>query len=220
MDRMGDHPFDTPFSIMQAMQAELFKLREELHLERQERKAEAGKINSEIHELRDLVRRNELKEQADHDRLAKNLDELSKREDQHWKTTRHDLEADISTRCKIVDFEHLSGKVSADMKNLEKLDNDVHKIIADIQKAIEANSAGDNEFARSMEKELHSQRHMLDQNALNDQVFEETVVAQLRMAGQLLQSAGSLEKKPLDVSVWNAAASAQDSALAHKGSHG
>lgn len=212
LDRGSEHPFDTPFSIMQTMQAELFKLREELCIERQERKAEVAAIRSEIQDLKDLIRRDELKQQADHDRLAKGLQDLTNKEENDWTSTRRDMEAEFAKRCRVTDFQTLSARVDDDIADLANVGGALRKTLSDLEARIEANSAGDNEFAQAMQRELQDQRSRLDQNALNDQIFEDTVVAQLRMAGQLLQAAGALDRKPVDPAAWTAASLAHEEA--------
>jgi len=195
-DRGSDHPFDTPFSIMQTMQAELIKLREDLRIEMHERKTEVAALKNEIQELREVIRRDELKQQGDADRLTNTIKDLQKKEDNDWRTTRRDMEADFAKRTTCVEHSALSSRVDDNTAEIQKCRDDTFKTIKELQERIDANSQGDNEFAQSMQKELLEQRSRLDKNAENDQIFEETVVAQLRMAGHLLQAAGVKERIP------------------------
>lgn len=189
-DRGQDHPFDTPFSMMQTMQAELIKLREDLRLEMHERKTEVAGLKNEIQELREVIRRDELKQQADADRLANSIKDLQKKEDTDWRTTRRDMEGEFAKRTTCVEHSALSSRADDNATEIHKCREDFSRILRELQERIDANSKGDNEFAQVMQKELVEQRRRLDKNAENDQVFEETVVAQLRMAGHLLQAAG------------------------------
>uniref|UniRef100_A0A6U8VNG8 Uncharacterized protein n=1 Tax=Zooxanthella nutricula TaxID=1333877 RepID=A0A6U8VNG8_9DINO len=191
----GDHPFDTPFGIMRTMQAELFKLREELNQERQERKDEAKATKAEVQELRELLRKEEAKQQADHERLTKFAEDLAVKEEEDWRTTRRDMQAEFDLRCTVADFKALTSRVDTSFIAAESRISKLTTTLNDLEAQIKANSEGDSEFANAIKRELGEQRGRLDQNALNDQIFEDTVVAHLRMAGQLLQTAGTLERK-------------------------
>lgn len=196
-DRGTDHPFDTPFTIMQNMQAELIKLREDLRLEQHERKTEVASLKNEIQELREVIRRDEMKEQVDTDRLQAALRELGYKEENDWQTTRQDMEAEFARRTLVDDTAVLSSRVDKNTADIQKVNQEFIVTLRDLQELIDKNSQGDNEFAQAMQKELIDQRSRLDKNAENDQVFEETVVAQLRMAGHLLQAAGCKDRIPV-----------------------
>mmetsp|Transcript_66562 Transcript_66562/g.138987 ORF Transcript_66562/g.138987 Transcript_66562/m.138987 type:complete len:249 (-) Transcript_66562:342-1088(-) len=190
-DAGPQHPFDTPYGIMQTLQADLAKLRDDLRIEQQERRAEVATLKNEISELRDIIKRDELKQQADHDVLKQNLQELNEREAVHHKHICEVTEAEFARRAMVADHQSLVTLVDSTIKDLEGTSKRFDTIVVELQKQIQANADGDSAFADSIRSELHGQRIDIDKNTAADKVFEETVMVQLRMAGHLLQSAGA-----------------------------
>lgn len=191
-DPGSDHPFDTPFSIMQQMQAELVKLREELAWEQQERKAEAQTLRKELSELREAVRKDEEKQKADHMQVSQGLKDLQIKEDKDWKTTRQEMEAELAKRVLVTSFESLSERVIQNSQKHTDASDFLQVKLRELERGIEANAEGDNEFAQHMKKELESQRVQIDHNTLNDEKFASFVMYRMNRAGTILRNAGLL----------------------------
>mmetsp|Transcript_142100 Transcript_142100/g.454234 ORF Transcript_142100/g.454234 Transcript_142100/m.454234 type:complete len:254 (-) Transcript_142100:53-814(-) len=194
-DRGSQHPFDTPFSIMQTMQADLIRLREDLRTEQFDRKAEVTGLKNELAELRGIMTRDEMKQQADYDSLQLALKDLRTKEEADWTNTRADMEAGFAKRTLVSDHGILSSRVDGCIQNVADSNDNFHKILSDLHRDIKANSDGDNDFAQHMKTEIASQREELDKNKANDQNFEDTVLVQLRMAGHLLTGAGTSDRR-------------------------
>lgn len=193
-DRASDHPFDTPFSIMQTMQAELVKLREELVREQQERKAEVTNLKKELRDLTESVRKDAQKQQGDHDRLAQSLKELQVKEEHDWKTTRRDMEVELSKRCTVSQHEALIARLDSNAKGSRETHDLIHKSLEELERRIGVNEVSANAFAQHVNAELAASRKQIDINTANDNRFSSSVIAQLTAAGQQLQHAGQLNR--------------------------
>lgn len=194
-DRASEHPFEMPFSIMQTMQADLNWLREELRLERVERRAEVGTLSADIAQLRDTLKQGEQKQKADHNDLAAALKALQVKEDEDWRSTRTKIEAQLALCTRETEHLSLAKRAEGMRRDLEALQVNLDHTLSELKTQIHQNSEGDCAFAQEMKAEVASQRAELERSHHKTLLFEETVLVQLRMAGCLLRAAGTAERR-------------------------
>lgn len=187
----ADHPFDTPFSIIKTMQAELIRLKEEMQREQHERKVEVSSLKRDLGDLKEQVRKGEAKQQNDHTVMTKTVKDLQIKEQEDWTTTRKEMEAEFAVRCMCAQHEALAARVEGNYKGLQTTNEFIQKQITTLQMQIQANAEGDNEFAQEMKSELNSQRRQIDVNTVNDEEFARNVLSRMRAAGQFLRAAGA-----------------------------
>jgi len=189
-DQVPDHPFDTPFSIIKTMQAELIRLREELQREQHERKVDVSNLKKEVLDLKMQAGKMEQKQQTDHGSLMHTIKELQIKEEHDWRTTRKEMEMEFAKRCFVTQHQALTDRVESTTKWLKETNELLNKQVGSLERKIQANADGDGEFAQEMKSELTSQRRQIDINTINDDEFAKSVLSRMQAAGQFLRTAG------------------------------
>lgn len=195
-DISAPHPFDGPYAILKGIQMELANLQAKLEAEQLQRGAEVHSLREECHALREALAR----ERSERTRSCESLDmkvtsEIA-RHDRALKTFDEQTSAALRARTLCDDFQELNQRVKDLTAGLQKEVTDRIEDTTELDKRIQANTEGDNIFAKKVTAELQLQKQMLNMNTAGDQEFAGWVEPRILMAGRLLQAGASAPTLP------------------------
>lgn len=185
------HPFDTPFILMKKMKAEIDELRQELRKEQEQREHEVAGLRQDVQDLRDALAKEKHERISNDDRISTNLATETSIRNKNVNDLKEYASTEFARRTLVSDFEALSQRV----KELEELTTFEKKAwrknVSDLERQIDANTAGDNVFAQQVVKQLRDHKKMLDDNAASDAEFANHVMPRFQLASQVMLAAGS-----------------------------
>merc|ERR1719469_1044541 len=107
-------------------------------------------LKRELAELKEAVRKDEQKQQTDHTRITQTVKELTAKEEHDWRTTRRDMETEFAKRCLVVQHEAFAERVQTNERALKETAEIMNRQNSNVERKIQANADGDNEFAQEM----------------------------------------------------------------------
>lgn len=189
------HPFDTPFDLMKSMQTEIHHLKAAFKAEQQKHDAEVAGLRGDVLQLRTAFQ----KEQAERTADSKSLGDQLAREvsDRHTEVTelRAETVAALHLRAMDRDLETLKGRVLELEDMLQHEKQAWRDEVQTLTKSVDANSEGDNDFARQVFAELKELKELSDAHAQRHTQFATHIDQRVAAAAEIMITVGASYSK-------------------------
>eukprot|EP00928_Gymnodinium_smaydae_P090195 TRINITY_DN74036_c0_g1_i1.p1 TRINITY_DN74036_c0_g1~~TRINITY_DN74036_c0_g1_i1.p1 ORF type:complete len:231 (+),score=60.37 TRINITY_DN74036_c0_g1_i1:84-776(+) len=187
-----EHPFDSPFALMQSMQAEIRELRDALNAEAQRRTSEVEALRAETNSLRAALEQERSERQASCNFLEERLNSETGDIRGNAAKFEYQTNAALSERAELSSHTALRSEFDDLCARHQREVAERTRALQELTANIEANAHGDNEFAQQMRSELNHHSKLLTANEEKDIHFEEVVLSRLSAAGALLQKGAGM----------------------------
>lgn len=187
----ASHPFDMPFDLMKALQHEIHSLKASFKAEQQKHDHEVAEMRNDLMQLRAAFH----KEQSERIADSQSLSEQLAREEHHRHTEVTELRtatmAALHLRAMEKDHETLQGRVLL-LEDLCAHENKAWREASEkVMKDVQANSEGDNDFAKEISRELKELRELSEYHSHRHNEFATEIDLRVAAAAEIMISVGA-----------------------------